>query len=144
MYHGGSNRSPKHRICQRGHLLRRHPTPIANERGHRVFCIPQTLQMFLHRVLQRARNIPSRTAQGVEKTHRSKLSFSGAIGPTDLTRLHWACCPYVLQCTCIGEEGYLTIAYYATVNEGFARIGIGYHVDSESVEFLLLFFLKNS
>lgn len=45
-----------------------------------------------------------------------KLGFSGAIGSTDVTHVKWDCCPYSLQRSYTGKEGYPTIAYQATVD----------------------------
>ena len=61
-------------------------------------------------------NLPKGEAQDAVMEHYHKLGFSGAIGSTDVSHVKWECCPYSLQRSYTGKEGFPTIAYQATVD----------------------------
>ena len=61
-------------------------------------------------------HLPTGAAHEKVMGEYDKVGFTGAIGSTDVTHVKWDCCPFSLQRSYTGKEGYPTIAYQATVD----------------------------
>lgn len=69
-----------------------------------------------------------------------ELGFTGAMGSTDVTHVHWAAAPHSLRFSYKGKEGYPTLAYECTVDHSGRCLGAtkgypGAHNDKTIVKF---------
>lgn len=75
----------------------------------------QFCSLFAKELYREYIKLPTGDAQATVMKHYDMLGFSGAIGSTDVTHVRWDC-PFSLQRSYTGKEGYPTIAYQATVD----------------------------
>ena len=61
-------------------------------------------------------HLPTGAAREKVMAEYDKVGLTGAIGSADVTHVKKECCPFSLQRSYTGKEGYPTIAYQATVN----------------------------
>lgn len=56
--------------------------------------------------------------------HYHRVGFTGAVGSTDVTHVRWDSCPFSMQRSYTGKEGYPTLAYQATVDHTGRVLGV--------------------
>jgi len=81
-------------------------------------------QCFTAELYDEHKYLPERAAHEAAMEHHHTVGFTGAIGSTAVTHVKWDCCPYFLQRSYTGKEGYPTIAYQATVDHTDRVLGV--------------------